>query len=73
MRAAGGVNPAPARAAFENAIDDDLDTVTAIEALSGLAGEVLEAAKESRAAFEAQRALRILGSRLGLQLEPPRG
>jgi L-cysteine:1D-myo-inositol 2-amino-2-deoxy-alpha-D-glucopyranoside ligase len=72
VRAAGGVDPAPSRAAFEAAIENDLDTATAIEALSGLAGDVLEAAEESRNAFHAQRALRIMGSRLGLQLEPPR-
>ncbi|MGH9166592.1 MAG: cysteine--tRNA ligase [Acidimicrobiia bacterium] len=55
-----------ARRRFEAALDDDLDTPTALEALAGLARSIREA--DGEAAGRAQRTLLELAPRLGLRL-----
>jgi L-cysteine:1D-myo-inositol 2-amino-2-deoxy-alpha-D-glucopyranoside ligase len=59
------------RRRFLQAMDDDLDTPTAIEAMCGLAHRLLGAPRES-ATYNARATLRLLASHLGLSLEAAR-
>ncbi|MGI8709305.1 MAG: cysteine--tRNA ligase [Actinomycetota bacterium] len=58
-------------AAFDEALDDDLDTPRAIQILEELSASITSSAKDERLAYGARRALRSFSSRLGLQLAPP--
>lgn len=55
--------------AFEAALDDNLNTRAALEALGNLAEEILFAAARGRSVSEAQRTLRRLGTVFGLRLD----
>jgi len=65
------LNPGPNIKAFEDALDDDLQPVPAVEALEALAGSILEAAEEGVAVGDAQVALRELALVFGLRLGNP--
>jgi cysteinyl-tRNA synthetase len=69
------LEPSGARAAFGKAMDDDLDTPTALSVLKQLADDILEAADAEQDVAAAQEALRELGSVFGLLLdaEKPQG
>jgi L-cysteine:1D-myo-inositol 2-amino-2-deoxy-alpha-D-glucopyranoside ligase len=54
------------RTRFDDALDDDLDTVAAIDALDDLAGTL----EEGPATYRGRAELRTLAARLGLSLEP---
>jgi len=62
---------APAQAAFETAMDNDLDAVGAMVVLERLADEVLQAAQAGQDVRPAQAAIRTLGRVLGLRLDSP--
>ncbi len=62
-------DPSLARAAFVEAMDNDLDTATALTALERLAGEMVEAARVGRNVKAAQETLRTLGQIFGLRLD----
>jgi len=57
------------REAFTAAMDNDLDTQSAIQALDGLAKQIQEAAKTDADPSQAQTTLRELGGVLGLVLD----
>lgn len=62
------------RNTFATAMEDDLDTPTAVAALEQFAHEILDAARKGQNVAEAQDALRHMGGILGLLLdagEPP--
>lgn len=61
------LDPAAAIASFTAAMDDDLNTPTAIRALENLADSLLEAAQVGREIKEAQESLRSLSRVFGLQ------
>src|SRR6266545_3008959 len=69
LRAASGPEPAldasKARAAFLDALDDDLQTPLALALLGGLASDVLDAASAGRNVREAQTALREMAGVMG--------
>lgn len=60
-------------AAFDEALDDDLDTPRAIQILEELSATITSSAADERLAYGARRALRSFSSRLGLQLVPASG
>jgi cysteinyl-tRNA synthetase len=62
------LDAAPQRAAFLDAMDDDLNTPTAIIHLELLAEAILEAAGDGRSVAAAQETLTSLGQILGLRL-----
>ncbi len=67
--AAPSLDPSEARSAFVEAMDDDLDTPTALAVLERLADDILEAAKAGRAVAAAQETQRELGGVFGLRLD----
>ncbi|MHB0859040.1 MAG: cysteine--tRNA ligase [Anaerolineae bacterium] len=71
VRASGGKGPAvegtEVRDAFEAALDDNLNTRTALAALENLADEIVAAASVGRDVSEAQATLRDLGTVFGLR------
>ena len=73
VRASGGegdaLEPEPHIAAFCRAMDEDLDTRSAIEALVALASAILQAAGQNRDVRAAQRELRRLATVFGLVLD----
>lgn len=62
-------DPEPARGAFLAAMDNDLDTPAARQALVDLAETILDAASRDQQISEAQQALRELAGILGLRLD----
>lgn len=58
-----------AMTAFVAAMDDDLDTTTAIDVFAGLTRSILEAAASGRPVKQAQSILREMGGVFGLQLD----
>jgi L-cysteine:1D-myo-inositol 2-amino-2-deoxy-alpha-D-glucopyranoside ligase len=67
---AGGVlDPSAARAAFGEAMDDDLNTPEALATLERLADKTLEAAEAGQDVQAAQEALREMGRVFGLRLD----
>lgn len=58
-----------AQMAFKEAMDQDLDTPTALAALVSLAGEILTAAENGREITQAQETLKRCSSILGLRLD----
>jgi L-cysteine:1D-myo-inositol 2-amino-2-deoxy-alpha-D-glucopyranoside ligase len=64
----GEVDASAARAEFEGALREDLDTPGAIRSLAGLAAVITQASASRSATFAAQRTLRLMASRIGLQL-----
>ncbi len=60
------LNPAEYASQFSAAMENDLDTPGAVQALAGLAQAILEAAQCRRDVQEAQAALRKYGQVLGL-------
>jgi L-cysteine:1D-myo-inositol 2-amino-2-deoxy-alpha-D-glucopyranoside ligase len=70
--AAGGTTELPPDdyvARFDAALDDDLNAPAAIEVLRSMTDDVLESWSAGTSILAARRALRVLASRLGLQLE----
>jgi L-cysteine:1D-myo-inositol 2-amino-2-deoxy-alpha-D-glucopyranoside ligase len=65
------LDPTPALLAFQTAMDNDLDTPTALEALSILAEQVLSTAAQEQEVTAAQEALRQMGRVFGLRLDAP--
>jgi L-cysteine:1D-myo-inositol 2-amino-2-deoxy-alpha-D-glucopyranoside ligase len=69
LAATSGPEPAPdatrARAAFLDALDDDLNTPLALALLSGLSSDVLAAAEAGRDVWAAQAALREMAGIMG--------
>ena len=59
----------PHRRAFENAMDDDLDTNLAVQALETFAAGIKAAAKEGRELTRAQDTLREMAEVFGLKLQ----
>jgi L-cysteine:1D-myo-inositol 2-amino-2-deoxy-alpha-D-glucopyranoside ligase len=72
LHAGGGTEPAfdaaPARAAFQSALEDDFDTPRAIAALTDLAAQIQQAAGAGQDVHTAQATLRELAGVLGLVL-----
>lgn len=62
------MDPSSARAAFTEAMDNDLDTPLALTVLEQLAEQILDAAHGGRGVRAAQGALREMGQVLGLRL-----
>ena len=62
------LDAAPARSAFEAALDDDLDTGAALRVLARLAGDIQREANAGRQVSMAQEALRAMSSVFGLRL-----
>jgi L-cysteine:1D-myo-inositol 2-amino-2-deoxy-alpha-D-glucopyranoside ligase len=62
-------HPYTAQAAFTAAIDDDLDTPTALTVLRQLADDILETADAGQDVATAQETLRKLGTVFGLRLD----
>jgi L-cysteine:1D-myo-inositol 2-amino-2-deoxy-alpha-D-glucopyranoside ligase len=60
-----------AETAFHTAMDNDLDTPTALAALVGLADEILAAAGDGREVSQAQETLRSCCEIFGLRLDKP--
>jgi cysteinyl-tRNA synthetase len=60
------LDPKPYQSAFIEAMENDLDTPTALSQLTLLTNEILNTATESRDARKAQNALRELASMLGV-------
>jgi cysteinyl-tRNA synthetase len=58
-----------AEMAFNDAMDEDLDTPGALAALVGLADEILAGAEDGRDVAAAQESLRNCGAILGLRLD----
>ncbi len=65
------LDPQPFRRAFESALANDLDTPQAVAHLRRLAAAIRTAHEEGRDVREARRALRELGSTLGLSFGAP--
>jgi L-cysteine:1D-myo-inositol 2-amino-2-deoxy-alpha-D-glucopyranoside ligase len=63
------MDPSGARAAFIEAMDDDLNTPAALATLQKLADEVLQAAAAGRDVTAAQETLREMGQVFGLQMD----
>lgn len=63
------LSPDEAAASFRRAMDDDLDTSAALEALDQLANQILEAVAAGQGVGKAQTALRDLTGVLGLRLD----
>lgn len=63
------LDPAPAEMEFQRAMDDDLNTTGALDALSKLAGEIISGAEAGLQVQEAQESLRIRCGILGLRLD----
>ncbi len=63
------VDPAVAEAAFGTAMDDDLDTPTAVNALEQMADTILAAAKKGQNIEAAQGSFRLRCGILGLRLD----
>jgi L-cysteine:1D-myo-inositol 2-amino-2-deoxy-alpha-D-glucopyranoside ligase len=63
------LDPSGARAAFNAAMDDDLNTPAALATLERLAEETLQAADAGHNVSAAQEALRAMGRVFGLQLD----
>lgn len=65
----GTGDPSRWQAAFIEAMDDDLDTGTAVDVLAGLAQEIGRAGDDGRDVAQAQAALRRMAGVLGLRLD----
>jgi len=63
------VDPESALDAFRRAMNQDLDTPSALGEMEKLADEILEASAAGRAVGKAQDALRSMGKVFGLQLD----
>jgi cysteinyl-tRNA synthetase len=63
------LSPDEAAASFRRAMDHDLDTSAALEALDRLADQILDAAAAGQGVGKAQTALRDLTGVLGLRLD----
>jgi len=63
------IDPSTQREAFISAMDNDMDTNSAIQALDTLAKQINEAAKEAANPADAQATLRELAGVLGLRLD----
>jgi cysteinyl-tRNA synthetase len=63
------LDPAPFKADFDAAMDDDLDSPGALAALERAAADVLSAAQAGRDVHAAQTELRRLGAVFGLRLD----
>jgi L-cysteine:1D-myo-inositol 2-amino-2-deoxy-alpha-D-glucopyranoside ligase len=63
------LDPSSARAAFVEAMDDDLDTPSALDHLERLAEETLDTAHAGRDMQQAQEVLRSMGRVFGLRLD----
>jgi len=63
------VDPAPYRAACIEAMDNDLDSPTALKHLDALAGAILEGTEHGERVSAAQETLRALGRIFGLRLD----
>jgi cysteinyl-tRNA synthetase len=63
------LDPSSARAAFVEAMDDDLDTPSALDHLERLAEEILDTAHAGRDMQQAQEVLRSMGRVFGLRLD----
>lgn len=66
-----GLDISDSQTSFNQAMDDDLDTPTALEQVQKLAGEIIEAAQVGQNVQLAQAALRTLGHVFGLRLDSP--
>jgi L-cysteine:1D-myo-inositol 2-amino-2-deoxy-alpha-D-glucopyranoside ligase len=69
---AGGsteIDPGERVREFDEGLDDDLDTPRALDALRALSQEILDSWSTGGTIRSARRSLRVLASRLGLQLE----
>jgi len=73
VTAAGGaeqpLEPTQAQAAFTQALDNDLDTPTALQVMNTLAEEIISAAEARRQVEIAQQALRAMSRVFGLRLD----
>lgn len=65
----GLFDPLPFRVAFAEAMDNDLDTPLALQALEGLANETLSASGQGKDISIAQAVIRSMGGTLGLRLD----
>lgn len=65
------LDPQPNQNAFQAAMANDLETPLALEALAGLADDILAAARAGRDVTGAQTALRQMSQIFGLRLEQP--
>lgn len=63
------LDPAPAQAAFNTAMDNDLDTISALAALGDLAGQIIRAARNKQHVAAARDALRAMSRVFGLRLD----
>ena len=63
------LDPIPAEEVFLAALEDDLDTPTAVMVLDQLATDILAASEKGYAVGQAQSTLRVLGRVLGLTLD----
>ena len=63
------LDPVPAEEVFLAALEDDLDTPTAVMVLDQLASDILAASEQGYAVDQAQSTLRVLGKVLGLTLD----
>lgn len=63
-------DPSERANAFSSALDDDLNTPAAIESLLALADDIEMASRRGSEITAAQDSLRVLGSELGLTLQP---
>ncbi len=63
------LNPASAQAAFAGAMENDLDTATAQQVMTGFAESVLQSAQSGRNVSAAQDALRAMCGVFGLRLD----
>jgi L-cysteine:1D-myo-inositol 2-amino-2-deoxy-alpha-D-glucopyranoside ligase len=61
------LDPAPAQTAFGEAMEDDLDTATAQQAMADLAKQILQSGLSGRSVSAAQAALREMGGVFGLR------
>ena len=62
-------NPLTFRVAFAEAMDNDLDTPSALQVLGELAGEILSASSQGKDISMAQTVLRTLSGTFGLRLD----